>query len=146
MDQNPFEELDEASTSTRHAPSRRHLITTAAALVTSIAIREGPARAVEPDKHFDFADPIEGWETVIGKWAIEKVPGAVQGTALVQRATNNSFNVTVAPGGPYANVDVSVRFKPISGREDASGGIVFRFSDGRYYLIRANALEDNINL
>ncbi len=39
----------------------------------------------------------------------------------------------VAPGGPYTDVDVSVRFKPISGREDASGGIVFRFADGRYY-------------
>lgn len=40
---------------------------------------------------------------------------------------------------------MSVRFKPISGREDASGGLVFRFSDGRYYVIRANALEDNFN-
>ena len=72
--------------------------------------------------------------------------GAAQGKALVQRAINNSFNVIVAPGGPYTNMDVSVHFKPISGREDASGGIVFRFADGRYYLIRANALEDNFNL
>jgi hypothetical protein len=39
-----------------------------------------------------------------------------------------------------------VRFKPISGREDASGGIVFRFADGRYYVVRANALEDNFRL
>src|SRR5262249_285948 len=29
---------------------------------------------------------------------------------------------------------------------DASGGIVFRFCEGRYYVIRANALEDNFNL
>jgi 3-keto-disaccharide hydrolase len=28
---------------------------------------------------------------------------------------------------------------------DASGGIVFRFSEGRYYVIRANTLEDNFN-
>jgi len=54
--------------------------------------------------------------------------------------------VIVAPGGPYADVDVSARFKPMSGREDASGGLVFRFSEGRYYVIRANALEDNFNL
>ena len=66
--------------------------------------------------------------------------------ALVQRATDNAFNVIVAPGGPYTNVDVSARFKPMSGREDASGGIVFRFSEGRYYVVRANALEDNFNL
>ena len=34
----------------------------------------------------------------------------------------------------------------MSGREDASGGIVFRFAEGRYYVIRANALEDNFRL
>jgi Domain of Unknown Function (DUF1080) len=51
--------------------------------------------------------------------------------------------VIVAPGGPYRAVGVSVRFKPISGNEDASGGIVVRFSEGRYYVVRANALEDN---
>jgi hypothetical protein len=31
-----------------------------------------------------------------------------------------------------------VKFKPISGRQDSSGGIVFRFTDGRYYVVRAN--------
>lgn len=102
--------------------------------------------AVEPDIHFDFTKPIDGWDTVTGQWTIEEVPGAAGGRALVQRAIRNTFNVIVAPGGPYANVDVSVRFKPMSGREDASGGIVFRFSEGRYYLVRANALEDNFNL
>src|SRR5205085_1353886 len=64
---------------------------------------------------------------------------------LVQRATNNEFNVIVAPGS-YADVDVSMKFKPISGKEDASGGIVFRFTDGKYYVVRANALEDNFRL
>jgi hypothetical protein len=44
------------------------------------------------------------------------------------------------------DVDVSVRFKPMSGREDASGGIVLRFADGRYYVVRANALENNFRL
>src|SRR5260370_28805654 len=34
----------------------------------------------------------------------------------------------------------------MSGREDASGGIVFRFNDGTYYVVRANALEDNFRL
>jgi len=65
---------------------------------------------------------------------------------LVQRAVENVFNVIVAPVGPYADVDASVQFKPMSGREDASGGIVFRFHDGKYYVIRANALENNFNL
>jgi len=65
---------------------------------------------------------------------------------LVQRAVENQFNVIIARGGPYGDVDISVQFKPISGREDASGGIVFRFSNGRYYVVRANALEDNFRL
>jgi len=93
----------------------------------------------ETDGRFDFTKPFTGWETVDGQWAIEDVPGAIQGKALVQRAISNSFNVIVAPGGPYINMDVSARFKPISGREDASRGIIFRYADGRYYLIRANA-------
>jgi hypothetical protein len=64
----------------------------------------------------------------------------------VQRAVSNEYNVIVAPNGPYEDVQVSVRFKPITGKEDASGGIVFRFSERRYYLIRANALENNFRL
>ena len=39
-----------------------------------------------------------------------------------------------------------MQFKPISGRQDASGGIVFRFDDGKYYAVRANALESNFRL
>jgi len=102
--------------------------------------------AAGPEIRFESSRPLEGWETVTGAWAIEDVPGSLQGgKALVQRATTNAFNVIVAPGGPFANVDVAVRFKPISGREDASGGIVFRFAEGHYYVVRANALEDNFN-
>jgi hypothetical protein len=99
-------------------------------------------------KRFDFEHKgIEGWRTVDGKWTVEEMPGAPSGKkVLVQRAVENQFNVVVAPGGPYTDVEVSVRFKPISGREDGSGGIVFRFADGRYYVIRANALEDNFRL
>ncbi len=58
----------------------------------------------------------------------------------------NQFNVILAPRGPYSDLDVSMKFKPISGKEDASGGIVFRFSEGGYYVVRANAREDNVRL
>jgi Domain of Unknown Function (DUF1080) len=126
--------------------SRRQFITAAAAIGASMSIGDQGSWAAESDVHFDFTRPLEGWETVTGKWGIEEVPGASKGgRALVQRATDNAFNVIIAPGDPYTNVDVSVRFKPMSGREDASGGIVFRFSEGRYYVIRANALESNFN-
>lgn len=101
-----------------------------------------------PEVTVDFATQNLGlWTTVTGQWAVEAMPGAPGGKkVLVQRATRNEFNVIVSPAGPYTDVDVSMKFKPISGREDASGGIVFRFADGRYYVVRANALEDNFRL
>jgi sorbitol-specific phosphotransferase system component IIA len=125
--------------------TRRCLIGVAAiGAATSIGTRF--ARSQPSVLRFDFTKPLDGWTTVSGQWAIEEVAGAVQGgRALVQRATANDFNVIVAPGGPYENVDVSVRFRPMSGREDASAGIVFRFAEGHYYVIRANALENNFN-
>jgi hypothetical protein len=140
------------------AMSRRRLLGTALATlgVFSVRRRQGalaaPAEIKLPDNSpvetFDFESKgIEGWSTVDGQWAVEDVVGAPSGKkALVQRATQNQFNVIVAPLGPYTDVDVSMKFKPISGREDASGGIVFRFSDGKYYVVRANALEDNFRL
>jgi hypothetical protein len=125
--------------------TRRRLIA-AAIGGASMSIGDRFAMSQASALRFDFSKPLDGWTTVSGKWAIEDVAGASQGGhALVQRATDNDFNVIVAPAGPYDNIDVSVRFKPISGREDASAGIVFRFSEGRYYVIRANALEDNFN-
>lgn len=99
-------------------------------------------------ERFDFElQDLKGWNTIDGQWAVEEMPGAPSSErVLVQRAVKNAFNVIVAPGGPYTDVDVSVRFKPISGREDASAGLVFRFAGGRYYVVRANALEDNVRL
>ena len=101
-----------------------------------------------PEQKFDFdARGIEGWTIVEGRWVVEDMPGAPVGKkTLVQRATKNQFNAIVAPAGPFTDVDVSVKFDPLSGKEDASGGVVFRFTDGKYYVIRANALENNFGL
>ncbi|SRR6266581_4086126 len=101
-----------------------------------------------PTDKFDFeAKGLEGWTTVDGQWAVEEMAGAPSGKrVLVQRATRNQFNVIVAPTSAYTDVDVSMKFKPISGQEDASGGIVFRLTEGKYYVVRANALEDNFRL
>ena len=123
--------------------SRRQFIATTA-VGASVSVGSRFARSADPGDVFDFTKPLSGWETISGNWTVEDVPGASRsGRALVQRATDNEYNVIVAPGGPYRAVTVSVRFKPISGSEDASGGIVVRFSEGRYYVVRANALEDN---
>jgi len=127
--------------------SRRLVVAGLSGLGACMSAGAGTASAAAAGDPFDFSQSLDGWETVAGDWAIEEVAEASRkGRALVQRATANEFNVIVAPGGPYGNVVVSVRFRPMAGREDASGGIVFRFTDGRYYLVRANALEDNFRL
>jgi hypothetical protein len=42
---------------------------------------------------------------------------------------------------------VEVKFKPLAGREDQAGGLVWRFKDANnYYIARANALENNVSL
>jgi hypothetical protein len=138
--------------------SRRRLLKAAGVALAVFGVkRRAPALAAPaeitvpenlPVDRFDFETKrLEGWTTVQGQWAVEEMAGAPSGThVLTQRATRNEFNVIVAPSGPYTDVDVSMKFKPVSGEEDASGGIVFRFNDGKYYVVRANALEANFRL
>ena len=138
--------------------SRRGLFKIALTALGAYGLGSGPsARAAPPEikmpdgvteQKFPFeAKGIEGWTTIGGQWVVEDFPGAPVGKkVLVQRATRNDFNVIVAPAGPFTDVDVSVKFDPLSGKEDASGGIVFRFTDGKYYVVRANALEGNFRL
>jgi hypothetical protein len=138
--------------------SRRGLFKTllAAVSVSGVAPRTA-ARAAPPEialpgnvpaQTFDFgAKGTEGWTIVNGQWVVEDMPGAPPGKkVLVQRAIRNQFNAIVAPAGPFTDLDVAVQFDPLSGKEDASGGIVFRFTDGKYYLVRANGLENNFRL
>jgi hypothetical protein len=40
-----------------------------------------------------------------------------------------------------------VKFKPMRGKEDQAGGLVWRWKNGdNYYVARANALENNVSL
>ncbi|MBZ0168742.1 hypothetical protein MELA_02106 [Candidatus Methylomirabilis lanthanidiphila] len=103
-----------------------------------------------PVTSFDFEkEDLGGWKVLGGQWTVEEMPDAPSGKrALIQRADEHVFNVIVTPAGAFHRVaiDISVKFKPLSGREDASGGIVFRLTAGEYYVIRANALENNFRL
>jgi hypothetical protein len=102
-----------------------------------------PDGAAFQNENFETGSIVD-WTVESGQWIAKDMAGAPSGKrVLVQQSVQNTFNVIVAPFGPYTDADVTVKFKPLSGQEDASGGIVFRFSGGRYYLIRANALEDN---
>ncbi len=62
-------------------------------------------------------------------------------------STRSRFPVAVLSDVAAADVDLSVRFKPVSGRVDQAAGLVWRYQDeDNYYIVRANALEDNVVL
>jgi hypothetical protein len=69
---------------------------------------------------------------------------------LTQRSnekTNYRFPLCIYEGFVGKNVALTVRFKPISGRIDQAAGLVWRYQDANnYYVVRANALEDNVVL
>jgi len=69
------------------------------------------------------------------------------GSKVKQSATNSSYPLILLENKRVSSVDISVDFKPISGNIDASGGVVFRAVDSKnYYIVRANALENNFRL
>ena len=55
--------------------SRRDIIAAAAAVGTGLSIGRAASAAVA-ERRFDFTKPLEGWETITGKWAIEDLPDA----------------------------------------------------------------------
>jgi hypothetical protein len=79
------------------------------------------------------------------RWEVAAEVGA-SGRVLMQRGSG-TFPWCVKVGTTVTDGFVEVRFKPISGREDQAGGVVWRWKDGdNYYVARANALENNVSL
>jgi hypothetical protein len=64
-----------------------------------------------------------------------------------QDETAYRFPVCVLDSLSAADVEISVRFKPLRGKVDQGAGIVWRYRDAdNYYVLRANALENNVVL
>jgi hypothetical protein len=93
-----------------------------------------------------------GWEQgVTGRgnpaWEVRADPGAPSKPNVLQQSGSGTFPWCVLRKTSIENGFVEVRFKPISGRQDQAGGIVWRWKDGdNYYIARANALENNVSL
>src|SRR5262245_62290093 len=84
------------------------------------------------------------WKFVTGQW-VHRPSGGRQ--VLAQVIETQPWAVALLEEKKFDDVDVSVRFRPISGKEDASGGIILRARDGQNYpLVCANALENNFRL
>ena len=86
-----------------------------------------------------------------GKWVVMKDPASPnQGNVLAQTdgdRTDYRFPVCVYDGLTAKDVDITVKFKPVSGKGDQGAGIVSRYQNkDNYYIVRSNALEGNIVL
>ena len=81
------------------------------------------------------------------RWTVAADPGAPSKPNVLKQPGSGTFPWCVRDGVSVANGFVEVRFKPVSGREDQAGGVVWRWKDGdNYYVARANALENNVSL
>jgi hypothetical protein len=82
-------------------------------------------------------------------WSVVEDSKAQGGHVLMQTSTDQTdyrFPLAIYGGVMATNVEVTVRFKAVGGRIDRAGGIAVRLADpDNYYVLRANALEDNVN-
>jgi len=98
-------------------------------------------------------DFLTSWRTgkgAIGDWRVVEDPSASQGKAIAQMSadpTDYRFPLAVYQPLQAQDVEASVRFKAVSGKGDQAGGLAVRLTDAdSYYVVRANALEGNVNL
>ena len=81
------------------------------------------------------------------RWSVMADPGAPSKPNVLMQTGSGSFPWCVKDGTALADGFVEVKFKPVSGRNDRAGGVVWRWKDSdRYYVARANALENNVSL
>jgi hypothetical protein len=85
------------------------------------------------------------------KWAVTADPTAPSKPNVVAQTstdqTDYRFPLLIADEGSFQDLEISVKFKAVSGRVDRAAGLVFRLRDpNNYYIVRANALENNYRL
>ncbi len=86
----------------------------------------------------------------IGSWIIMKDPTAPSQpnvfAQISQDKTDYRFPVAIVDTSTYTDLQLSVKFKTVKGLVDQGAGLVWRYKDiNNYYVVRANALEDNVN-
>jgi len=80
-----------------------------------------------------------------GQWAVRAESDAPSPPNALCQTGEADFPAIGLDTRPYTDLTLVARFKPISGKEDQAGGLIFRVQDkDNYYIARANALEDNL--
>ena len=94
----------------------------------------------------------KGWTSGItghgaANWAVIIDETAPTPPHVLRQSGEATFCWAVKSDAKIKDGFAEVKFKPISGSEDQAGGLVWRFKDANnYYVVRANALEDNVVL
>ncbi len=118
----------------------------ASAMAAPIRIEIAAMKADLPPDGFSFARTGSG---AAGEWRVVTDPTAAQGRAIAQVSADTTeyrFPLAIYNAISASNVVVSLRFKPVKGTVDQAGGIIIRSkSPGDYYVLRANAREDNVS-
>jgi len=116
-------------------------------MVTGLAMAE----TVNFDDMKSGAAPA-GWTATqtgsgTAKWAIEKDESAPSKPNVLKQSGQATFPVCIKNGTNLKDGFVEVKFKPVAGKEDQAGGVIWRVQDANnYYVSRANALEDNVTI
>ncbi len=119
----------------------------AATLLAGIAM----AQTVNFDS-FATGAPPPGWTatktgTGNAKWTVEPDDSAPSKPNVLKQSGRATYPVCIKDDTSLKDGFVEVKFKPISGKEDQAGGVVWRAKDpNNYYIARANALEDNVTI
>ena len=118
---------------------------------TLLATGVSMAQVVNFDRDKTGAPPADWTCGVTGsgnpKWTVEPDAGAPSLPNVLLQSGAGDFPWCVRAGTSFQDGFVEVKFKPIRGREDQAGGVVWRWKDGKnYYVARANALENNVSL
>ena len=114
------------------------------------------ARVIDFDHERVGSLPSE-WESAmtrsgdVPRWEIVQDQTAPsRPNVLAQLSTDRTagrFPLAVLRGVTIRDGEVSVRFKPVAGEVDQAAGLVWRYTDrNNYYIVRANALENNVVL
>jgi hypothetical protein len=81
------------------------------------------------------------------KWSVEKDDSAPSKPNVLKQSGQATFPVCIKDDTSLKDGFVEVKFKPVAGKEDQAGGVIWRVQDANnYYISRANALEDNVTI
>src|SRR5438876_7396401 len=123
------------------------ILTVAATMLVGVAV----AQTVNFDDLKTGAPP-PGWTaTKTGKgepkWTVEKDDSAPSKPNVLKQSGEATYPVCIKNDTSLKDGFVEVKFKPISGKEDQAGGVLWRAKDSNnYYIARANALENNVTI